>query len=43
MMQMAAELHGIQADDVVDTPEKVAKLLHAWARAVTEREAQFNG
>ena len=38
MMQMATEVHGIRADDPVDTPEKMAKLLHAWAKATTERE-----
>ena len=36
MMQLASEVHGIRGDDVPDTPEKMAKLLHAWAKATTE-------
>ena len=38
MMQMAAEVHGIQAGDQIETPEQMAKLLHAWAKATTERD-----
>lgn len=38
MMTMATELHGIRADDPADTPEKLAKLLHQWAKATTERD-----
>lgn len=36
MMQMATEMHGIKAGDAIDTPEQLAKLLHAWAKATTE-------
>lgn len=36
MMQMATEMHGIKADDPIDTPEQLAKLLHSWAKATTE-------
>ena len=36
MMQMATEMHGIKADDKIDTPEQLAKLVHAWAKSTTE-------
>lgn len=36
MMQMATEMHGIKLDDLLETPEQLAKLLHAWAKATTE-------
>ena len=36
MMQMATEMHGIKAGDAIETPEQLAKLLHAWAKATTE-------
>lgn len=36
MMQMATEMHGIRASDPVDTPEQLARLVHAWAKATTE-------
>lgn len=39
MMQMATEMHGIRASDPVDTPEQLARLVHAWAKATTEPSA----
>lgn len=36
MMQMATDMHGIKAGDPIDTPEQLAKLIHAWAKATTE-------
>lgn len=40
MMQMATEMHALKADDAIETPEQVAKLLHSWARATTESNGQ---
>lgn len=36
MMQMATEMHAIKSSDSLDTPEALAKLVHAWAKATTE-------
>ena len=38
MMQSATEMNAIRGEDVIDTPEKIAKLIHAWSKAVTEVE-----
>lgn len=40
MMQMATEMHAIKSSDSVDTPEQLAKLLHAWAKVTTEPNSQ---
>jgi hypothetical protein len=40
MMQMATEMHAIKSSDSVDTPEQLAKLLHAWAKVTTEPSSQ---
>ena len=36
MMQLATEMHAIKSGDAIDTPEALAKLLHAWAKVTTE-------
>lgn len=36
MMQVATEMNAIRAEDVIDSPEKFAKLVHAWSKATTD-------
>ena len=38
MMQSATEMNIIRSEDVLDSPEKIAKFLHDWARSVTDAE-----
>ncbi len=40
MMQMSTEMHALKIDTPVETPEQLAKLLHAWAKATTEPTPQ---
>ncbi len=40
MMQMATEMHAIKSGDPMDTPEQLAKLVHAWAKVTTEPTSQ---
>lgn len=43
MMQMSTEMHALKIDSPVETPEQLAKLLHAWAKATTEPTPQQAG